>query len=449
MKKNTTYCWRLVDIDPDPNGNPVGDPNHIYFFKTGDPDPNIIPTDVNDRIFDANTVIRLERPYNVSDFNDTTGVVTTDADWLIVDKVDVPKWLVDHNDPNSDPNYTVPNGVTRSYSRALHWGHILQRVWDVNGVTAGRYPSLGDWNNFNVSDPNYLWTWPRNYNFDNVGDVALMLKKPVYFLSGDDPCQAVGYTANNRREENVRIDLTDPNMQRIFNYIAVLDPAINISDPNYQNVTTVYGRLNINTAPARVLSKLPWVANRGKSTTGWTTTKNELAEAIVAYREKLKLNADVDYTSRSALKGGREEGTGIGPQLREEPGFASIAEIAMVTNPGNSSAARDYSMWWYALEQTGDQPGYPDLTNWYWRERGDGIADDFEERYLIFSRISDICTVRSDVFTAYILVRLGQDGPQRRMIAIFDRSEVGRDAMTGQWGGKVKLLALQPVPEVR
>jgi len=48
----------------------------------------------------------------------------------------------------------------------------------------------------------------------------------------------------------------------------------------------------------------------------------------------------------------------------------------------------------------------------------DGATDDFEERDLIFQRISNLITVRSDVFTAYILVRIGTDGPQRRVIAI-------------------------------
>ncbi|GAH63524.1 unnamed protein product, partial [marine sediment metagenome] len=61
----------------------------------------------------------------------------------------------------------------------------------------------------------------------------------------------------------------------------------------------------------------------------------------------------------------------------------------------------------------------------------------------IFSRISNLVTVRSDVFTAYILVRIGTDGPQKRVIAILDRSDVysGKD--------KVRLVALHYVPDPR
>ena len=81
-------------------------------------------------------------------------------------------------------------------------------------------------------------------------------------------------------------------------------------------------------------------------------------------------------------------------------------------------------------------PRGPDLTP-------DTALDDFEERDLIFTRISDLVTVRSDVFTAYVLVRIGEAGPQRRIIAIFDRSRVTSA------GGKVRILAHHPVPDPR
>jgi hypothetical protein len=71
------------------------------------------------------------------------------------------------------------------------------------------------------------------------------------------------------------------------------------------------------------------------------------------------------------------------------------------------------------------------------------IKDDFEERDWIFNRLSNIFTVRSDTFTAYILVRLGTDGPQRRMLAVFDRSNC--------WSAtdKPKIAALHLVPDPR
>jgi hypothetical protein len=71
------------------------------------------------------------------------------------------------------------------------------------------------------------------------------------------------------------------------------------------------------------------------------------------------------------------------------------------------------------------------------------VDDDFEERDWVLSRLANIFTVRSDTFTAYILVRLGVDGPQKRMIAILDRTGVTSP------GDRPKLVALHPVPDPR
>jgi len=77
------------------------------------------------------------------------------------------------------------------------------------------------------------------------------------------------------------------------------------------------------------------------------------------------------------------------------------------------------------------------------------MAGDFEERNWILSQVANLFTVRSDVFTAYILVALDHDGPQRRMIAIFDRTNVSRDPLTGLPTAKPRIIALHPVPDSR
>jgi DNA uptake protein ComE-like DNA-binding protein len=66
-----------------------------------------------------------------------------------------------------------------------------------------------------------------------------------------------------------------------------------------------------------------------------------------------------------------------------------------------------------------------------------------EKRDEVFTRLADLATVRSDVFTAYIVVRMGVDGPQKRVLAVLDRSHVN-DAEDN-----IRVLALQPVPESR
>jgi hypothetical protein len=101
-------------------------------------------------------------------------------------------------------------------------------------------------------------------------------------------------------------------------------------------------------------------------------------------------------------------------------GFKNIAELI------NVDEMRVYG------NDANDLTGLPDLTP-------DSAKDDIEERDVIFARISNLVTVRSDVFTAYILVRLDKDGPQKRVVAIFDRSDVYKPS------DRVKIVALHDV----
>ena len=122
--------------------------------------------------------------------------------------------------------------------------------------------------------------------------------------------------------------------------------------------------------------------------------------------------------------------------LRNEAGFASIGELNFVIG-GSANYRIDYYDDHDPTDPTNDLAGFPDLTP------GDNAPDDFEERDVIFSRISNLVTVRSDIFTAYILVRIGTDGPQKRVMAILDRSNVYSPT------DKVRIIALHPVPDPR
>ena len=147
----------------------------------------------------------------------------------------------------------------------------------------------------------------------------------------------------------------------------------------------VPGRININTAPWFVIAQLPWMMP-------------QIAQAVVVHRDTIA------------------------------GGFESISELMQVPEMG-----------YYAdpAYDPNDLSSFPDLTS------NDGAANDFEERDVIFSRISNLATVRSDVFTAYILVRIGIDGPQKRFMAILDRS------LVRSLSDKVRILALHPVPDPR
>ncbi len=154
---------------------------------------------------------------------------------------------------------------------------------------------------------------------------------------------------------------------------------------------TLPGRININTAPVHVIAAaIPPVLTDPATTTTVASTYSalDLAQDIVNGRPYSKL---ADLLANV-------------PRLRQY----DTGGVFATTNVGQQS-----------------------------------IDDDIEEEHWILSNLANKFTVRSDVFTAYILVRLGTDGPQRRMIAIFDRSHVN-DA-----NDRPQLLSLHPVPDPR
>lgn len=226
----------------------------------------------------------------------------------------------------------------------------------------------------------------KNYNlagspgdFVSVGDVA----RSLIIGPSTDPNDMIGVQLESEpAEELVRLDLRNPVFDKIFQYLTVMDPAYH---GHPQSETRVKGRINLNTAPWYVIAQLPWM-------------EPDIAQAIVAYRDTAGA-------------------------------FESTSSLLQVTEMCRYAYDPAYS--------SVDLDQLPDPTP------NDGATDDFEERDVIFSRLSNLATVRSDVFTAYILVRLGADGPQKRAIAILDRSQVTSPA------DKVKVLALHPVPDPR
>jgi len=286
------------------------------------------------------------------------------ANWISVDSVDVPGWLVD-----VPPGQVNPE-TTRSFKRDITLHKCIRRLWDVNSTMKDAL-SLGQRDpTYDSGDPNIIQAHPEDKPFTNIGEIGMLFRKDVY---SDIVKGAV--------EADVRLNLTDPNFQQLFKYLTVFDPAVySWNDPNE---TRIKGRININTAPWFVIAQLPWM-------------RPEIAQVVVSHRD----TPGVD-------------------------GFKNIGALMQVGEMG------------YYANDTNDLTGFPDLT------ASDGAKNDFEERDVIFARISNLVTVRSDVFTAYILVRIGTDGPQKRVMAILDRSNV----YTAD--GKVRVIALHPVPDSR
>jgi hypothetical protein len=388
---NDPCNWQLVIGGvPIPINNWTGN-EQFYVIQNQDSNANA-SLDVNSGTtiqnavftFTDGTVIELQRPVPGGSYItvDSVTVPTAGATWLSLD------------------------GTAHSIQRDITLPKCIRRLWDPNSLS----PSLGGNNTYLVSDSIYIQAHPANKNFTNVGEIGILFRKGAYYIDAADRPDRIGY-GTNKTEEEVRLNLADPNFQQLFKYLTVFDP----NDPQYgghpATETRVKGRININTAPWYVIAQLPWVSQRKGEPTNY-----KLAEAIVAYRDKLDLSSTggPDYSG----------------QLRE-PGFRNIGELNRVVS-GND----DYRIDYYARD-TNDLDTFPDLT------ASDGAKDDFEERDVIFARISNLVTVRSDVFTAYILVRIGADGPQKRVMAILDRSNV----YSGD--GKVRVIALHPVPDPR
>ena len=381
--------WQLVISD----GNSIPIPidswtggKQFYVIRNEDPcaplppvDSNAVIQDSNALVFNSNSNIFLQR--FVADVND----------YIVVDSVLVPAWL-------------LTGAGIRSHQRDITLHKCIRRLWD-DFATKADSPTLGYTNSYIDPDPQMIQAHPANARFTNIGEIGIVFRKSAYPESGD----VIGPSDT---EATARIDLAHQNFQQIFNYITVFDPTVDGIDnngdgygiaPNVDpNELKIPGRININTAPWYVIAQLPWM-------------RPEIAQAIVAYRDKTSVPAgDPNYVSRPG-----------------EPGFASIGELNNVVIGGP-----DYRMDYYALDPN-DLQDFPDLTP------DDEAVNDFEERDVIFARISNLVTVRSDVFTVYILVRIGADGPQKRVIAILDRSNAySRD-------DKVRIVALHPVPDPR
>jgi len=355
----------------------------------------VITNDLTAFIIDPNATTLEYLNFKLSDNYDLTLKRTVDtADGTTTIEVDKQK---------TDYQWFIGTpGATEKYAQRDddNW-HIVYQTMKQLGETKG---SLGTKN-----DDDAAITGKKNYNltmaetetqagFVTIGDIAL----PLYIGHGEGANSTVGEKLDAQPlEKNIRLDLTDRNFANIFQYLTVFPYLGYVSDPDE---TRVKGRININTAPWFVIAQLPWMTDT-------------IAQAIVAYRDKTDVAAgDPNYTTRTG-----------------ELGFESIGELNFVT-AGDDQYRIDY---YATAAEVGDLMQFPDLTS------DDGAPDDFEEANVIFSRISNLVTVRSDVFCAYILIRLGTDGPQKRVMVILDRSGVSSPS------GKVKIVAYHPVPDPR
>jgi hypothetical protein len=400
---NMTYYWR---IDTHTVSSIIA--GRLWQFRVSD--VNSFPA--AGIVFSGYDIIRLERRV----FDPVSGediYITVDS--VVVPDVDAnePNWLVPvTRDPN-DPNVKFE---THSYQRDIFPNKPIRRLWGFSPI-----PTVGNFNNYVDWDSKVIQAHPANSDFNNVGELGQLFYASTceYIYGGVILSSLPPFRVT---EPQMRINLALPVYQRLFNYLTVIDPFDHI--PN-ANETRIKGRININTAPWFVLAQLPWVSEK------INTLNYALARNIVAYRDKTSGPAGDYFTVRPGQRG-----------------FQNIGQLNLVVDPNVPLASIDY--YWRDLS---DLQFYPDLTTP--DSSLGGAIDDFEERDVIFDRISNLVTVRSDVFTAYILVRIGPDGPQKRFVAILDRSGVKKNPNYNPpidpfpYIGKIKVIAIQSVPDPR
>ena len=366
------------------------------------------------------------------------------------------------DDSNASP------GTTLAFGRDDRDWRIIYQTLALDGAYGGSL-GIANYRHIPFYDPDYSYPYPGRplYSFFlpnpldprarliTVGDIPRILT----LGHGTTPDSTIGrqlmayelleLSTLVDQEHNVRLDLQNPLHRNVFQYFTVFDPnsdnidndADGLIDENDGSEWKVPGRININTAPWYLLAQLPWMTN-------------EIAQSIVAYRDKRLIPVDYSDPLLPAPPTGRYNAIVANPlnaefaanftpgTVREQPGFASIGELNFVI----AGISNNFNIAWYALNGI-DLPYFPDLTTTI-PDPGDEVIDDYEERDVIFSRISNLVTVRSDVFTAYILVRIGTDGPQKRVVAILDRSGVNK-MNAGLPAGRVRIVALHYVPDPR
>ncbi len=173
----------------------------------------------------------------------------------------------------------------------------------------------------------------------------------------------------------------------------------------------VPGTINLNTVPYDTLRYILPIPPTGAMTAAQAQTRrDEIAKAIINFRENntgarpalVDATTSVPYrTTKGIAYLGEMYNLNIATPATNNPGADGVdnPEADFLGQPTNNSLA------------------------------GDGIIDDREEKSMLMRWIMQTCNVRSDIFTAYILIR-GYDQAtnglvaQRRVAVVFDRSRV-------------------------
>jgi hypothetical protein len=218
-------------------------------------------------------------------------------------------------------------------------------------------------------------------------------------------------------------------------------PPFTAQGPGLEDTLPVQGLININTAPAKTLSALPFVslANRATPTDRpgdrftwtpipglpvgngtWTAGADGEDDNVTLAREIVRWRDGAPGRTTPPLMPSVEP---QGPfrtiwDLYRVPAFRNLQDALYAGTTEPDDADGDFSPW-------NNAPTPPPVT-------ADTVRGDFEEQNILLTRVSNLITTRSDSFTVYLVVQgwanAGQANAelvvQRRAAFIIDRSSV-------------------------
>ncbi|TVQ77564.1 MAG: hypothetical protein EA380_07250 [Phycisphaeraceae bacterium] len=227
------------------------------------------------------------------------------------------------------------------------------------------------------------------------------IARPNPYLGTLDPSRYIPTDSNNNPLPDHSMSI--PLALRVFECFEPLSPIDEL----------VQGRININTAPERVLQMLPYVYTHPNEQPFGLASQRARSTLMLRYRDRFNPESGVYNTSETPLQitGMDFLREGLNKSFYDAParplGFASIGELAILhqgwdPNTGTPATATP------GFLDVALNPGISKDNEVFapWGSRtASNPTDDAEKRLALFRTLSNIVSTRSDVFIATFVIR--------------------------------------------
>ncbi len=215
---------------------------------------------------------------------------------------------------------------------------------------------------------------------------------------------------------------------QVKNGAALAQDSRDSTTAGFEQLLATEGRIGINTASAHVLEAIPWVPS-GQDLFGVNAGTGVITAGADGTADNLQI---------AAMIAAWRDGSGYGFATANGP-FTSIMDLNKIVAVNSTlvtpyNFANCFGAFPTNTTDSGSAMGdiYPTSGT------PDTILNDFEQRFLMFNRVSNLVTTRSDSFTVYVLVQgwknAGTASPElvatRRAALIVDRSAMSGTSNT-------------------